>query len=267
MTDLARFKTLFVLSTGSTAKHQQQSADHQRLKQELGVNYLLNGSVHREMASIKLSTSPDRCGVWQDHLVGNLRRISPSHPVSSRLQNDVSRQVSAIIAINYGMMAQTDLTEAQRRPPKSFDAYDCVLRYYHYQRSFDPQEPCQGARLPEARRRARSRLCGRVGCFCKHLRAGTSVWLRSATGALRFSGAFPKRSVSRGRDRTEEPDRPADARERAVRSAQSRGLQLGQEPVRIGNVLEAHHQASRFDKRTRYCPGGRPAPTSSACFP
>ena len=48
--------------------------------------------------------------------------------------------MSAIVASNYGMIAEADLTGAQHRPPKSFAAYDCVLRYYHYQRSFDPQE-------------------------------------------------------------------------------------------------------------------------------
>ena len=48
VTDLARFKALFVLSMESTAKYQEQSADPQRLKRELGVDYLLDGSVRRE---------------------------------------------------------------------------------------------------------------------------------------------------------------------------------------------------------------------------
>ena len=38
------------------------------------------------------------------------------------------------------MIAEAGLTEAQRRPPKSFAAYECVLRYYHYQKLFDQQE-------------------------------------------------------------------------------------------------------------------------------
>ena len=56
------------------------------------------------------------------------------------IQEDVSQQVSAIVASNYGMIAEAGLTGAQRHPPNSFAAYDCVLRYYHYQRLFDPQE-------------------------------------------------------------------------------------------------------------------------------
>ena len=56
VTDLARFKALFVLSTESTAKYQEQSADPQKLRRELGVNYLLDGSVRRERDEIRLST-------------------------------------------------------------------------------------------------------------------------------------------------------------------------------------------------------------------
>ena len=74
VTDLARFKALFVLSIEFTAKYQQQSADPQRLKRELGVDYLLDGSVRREKDQIKLSSLSARCGLRQDHLVRKLSR-------------------------------------------------------------------------------------------------------------------------------------------------------------------------------------------------
>jgi TolB-like protein/Flp pilus assembly protein TadD len=139
VTDLARFRALFVLSTESTAKYQEQSADPQRLKRELGVDYLLDGSVRREKDQIRLSTRlVDAASgqiIWSESYGDQL---FPSNVFG--IQEDVSQQVSAIIASNYGMIAEAGLTGAQRHPPNSFAAYDCVLRYYHYQRSFDPQE-------------------------------------------------------------------------------------------------------------------------------
>ena len=139
VTDLARFKALFVLSTESTAKYQEQSADPQHLNRELGVDYLLDGSVRRERDKIRLSTrlvdAESGKIIWSETYGDEL---IPSNVFE--IQEDVSQQVSAIVASNYGLIAEADLTEAQRRPPKSFAAYDCVLRYYHYQRSFDPQE-------------------------------------------------------------------------------------------------------------------------------
>ena len=139
VTDLARFKALFVLSIESTAKYQEQSADPQRLKRELGADYLLDGSVRREKDQIKLSTrlvdAESGKIIWSETYSD---KLNPSNVFE--IQEDVSQQVSAIVASNYGMIADADLTGAQRRPPQSFAAYDCVLRYYHYQRSFDPQE-------------------------------------------------------------------------------------------------------------------------------
>ena len=139
VTDLARFKALFVLSTESTAKYQEQSADPQKLKRELGVDYLLDGSVRRERDQIRLSTrlvdADSGKIIWSESYRDEL---IPSNVFE--IQEEVSEEVSAIVASNYGLIAEADLAEAQRRPPKSFAAYDCVLRYYHYQRLFDQQE-------------------------------------------------------------------------------------------------------------------------------
>jgi TolB-like protein len=139
VTDLARFKALFVLSMESTAKYQQQSADPARLRDELGIDYLLDGSVRHDSGSIRLSTRlvDARSGkiIWSESYGSEL---TPSNVFE--IQEDVSQQVSAIIAGNYGMIAEADLAGASHRPSKSFAAYDCVLRYYHYQRSFGRQE-------------------------------------------------------------------------------------------------------------------------------
>jgi TolB-like protein len=122
VTDLARFKALFVLSMETTAKDQEQSADPQKLKRELGVDYLLDGSVRRERDQIRLSTrlvdADSGKIIWSESYRDEL---IPSNVFE--IQEDVSQQVSAIVASNYGMIAEAGLAEAQRRPPKSFAAY------------------------------------------------------------------------------------------------------------------------------------------------
>ena len=139
VTDLAQFKALFVLSIESTAKYQEQSADPQRLKRELGVDYLLDGSVRRELDRLELSTRlvDTQSGkvIWAKTYDD---KLDPANLFE--IQDDVSQQVSATVASNYGLIAEVGLAGAQHRPPKSFVAYDCVLRYYHYQRLFDPHE-------------------------------------------------------------------------------------------------------------------------------
>jgi adenylate cyclase len=139
VTDLARFKALFVLSMQSTAKYQEQAADPQRLKRELGIDYLLTGSVRRDGGRIRLSTrlvdAESGQIIWSETYGDEL---TPSSVFE--IQEDVSQQVSAIIASSYGVIAEAGQTEARRQPPTSLAAYDCVLRYYHYQRSFGSRE-------------------------------------------------------------------------------------------------------------------------------
>ncbi len=139
VTDLARFKALFVLSIDATANYQEQSADPQHLFQELGVDYLLDGSVRREADQIRISTRLVEAEsgriIWSDTYNDKLIPASVF-----KTQEAVAGQVSAIIANNYGLIAQADLAKARSRAPQSFDAYDCVLRYYHYQRTVDQQE-------------------------------------------------------------------------------------------------------------------------------
>ncbi len=139
VTDLARFKALFVLSLQSTAKYQDQSADPQRLRRELGIDYLLTGSIRHDGDQVRLSTrlvdAESGQIVWSETYGDEL---TPSNVFE--IQEDVSQQVSAIIASNYGVIAEEGQTEAQHQPPTSLAAYDCVLRYYSYQRFFDRQE-------------------------------------------------------------------------------------------------------------------------------
>lgn len=139
VTDLARFKALSVVATQAAVTHQEPSADPQRLRQELGIDYLLTGSVRNDEDQIRLSARLVDAGsgqiIWSE---AYRRALSPSDIFE--IQDDISRQVSAVIGSSYGVIAEAGQTEAQRRPPTSLAAYDCVLRYYHYQRSFDPPE-------------------------------------------------------------------------------------------------------------------------------
>jgi TolB-like protein len=139
VTDLARFRALFVLSVESTANYREQPGALQAQTEELGVDYLLDGSVGRDGDEFRVATRlvDARSGriLWSQTYDNEL--------VPSKLfdvQRDISNEVSAVIGSNYGVIAQEGLTEAQRGPAVSLVAYDCVLRYYDYQRAFDRQE-------------------------------------------------------------------------------------------------------------------------------
>ena len=97
VTDLARFKALFVVSIHSTTKYQEQSADFQHLNQELGVNYLLDGSVRREADQIILWTRTRLIEVESGRVVAGqkLMAINSSHQTYlkfKKMSPNISRQ-------------------------------------------------------------------------------------------------------------------------------------------------------------------------------
>jgi TolB-like protein len=139
VTDLARFKALPVLSLNSSASYAAQATDPRQLREALGVDYLLTGSAQHEGGRVRLTTRlVDTASgeiVWSESYV---EALSPARLFD--IQADVSRQVAALIGGDYGVVAEMGRIEAQGVPPDSLAAYDCVLRYYAYQRAFNAQE-------------------------------------------------------------------------------------------------------------------------------
>lgn len=139
VTDLARFKALFVVPMQSTAKYQEQSTDPRTLRQDLGIDYLLVGNVQRDEDHIKLSThlvdAVSDTIVW----AGSYNDVLTPSKVFE-FQEDIARQVSAAIASRYGVIAEAGQTEASHLPPRSLSSYECVLRYYAHQRSLTAPE-------------------------------------------------------------------------------------------------------------------------------
>lgn len=139
VTDLARFKALFVLSLQSTARHDEQTHSLETIRKKFGIDYLLTGSVQHDGSQIRLSTrlvevkSQRIIWAWSYD-----EELSPSNVFE--IQRTVSQQVSAILASSYGVIADVGQSEAQSQPPTSLSAYDCVLRYYFHERRIERRE-------------------------------------------------------------------------------------------------------------------------------
>jgi adenylate cyclase len=99
----------------------------------------LTGSAQHQGGRVRLTTRlVDTASgeiVWSESYV---EALSPANLFD--IQADISRQVAALVGGDYGVIAEMGRTEAQGLPPESLAAYDCVLRYYAYQRSFGRQE-------------------------------------------------------------------------------------------------------------------------------
>ena len=131
ITSLSRFQSLFVIARHSTFQYKGRVVDVREVGRELGVRYLLEGSVRqageRLRVTAQLSDANDGRHLWgeaydRDRTAGDLFTI----------QDELTQHVVGEIAGSYGAISRAGLAETRRKTTDSLDAYDCILRTYEY---------------------------------------------------------------------------------------------------------------------------------------
>lgn len=122
ITELSRFSDLFVIARSSTFQYKGKTVDIRQIGRELGVRYVLEGSIRRDDDRIRISaelidavTGAHR---WAERYDRELRDVFA-------VQDEVVRTIVAILAV------QVIRAEAERtllKPPATWEAYDYYLR-------------------------------------------------------------------------------------------------------------------------------------------
>ncbi len=122
ITELSRFSDLFVIARNSSFKYKGKAVDVRQVGRELGVRYVLEGSVRREVNQVRItaqlidsSTGTHR---WAERYDRELKDVFA-------IQDEVARTIAAILA------AHVNKAEAERsllKPPAAWQAYDHYVR-------------------------------------------------------------------------------------------------------------------------------------------
>lgn len=119
---LSRIRSFFVIARNSSFSYQGKSPDIGTVGRELGVRYVVEGSVRkggdRVRISGRLADATTGAQLWSDHFDGAIENVF-------ELQDRVA--ASLIGAIEPRIRA-VEIETAQRKPPESLQAYDLVLR-------------------------------------------------------------------------------------------------------------------------------------------
>jgi TolB-like protein/class 3 adenylate cyclase/Tfp pilus assembly protein PilF len=122
ITALARFKELFVIARNSTFVYQGRAVDVQLVARELGVRYVLEGSVRKSGNRVRITgqliEAATRSHLWAGNFDGALEDLFD-------LQDRMTVQVVGAIAPS---IHQAEIERARRKPPADLVAYDYVLR-------------------------------------------------------------------------------------------------------------------------------------------
>lgn len=119
---LASLQDIFVISRNSTLKYRGRLADLSSIGDELGVRYILSGSIRRTDNQIRISAEladVETLGVlWTARISGDLTNL---FSVQDRLTERVIQTIAPNI---YG----AEIRRVARKRTENFDAYDYMLR-------------------------------------------------------------------------------------------------------------------------------------------
>ena len=122
ITELSRFHTLFVIARNSSFQYRDKPTDMRRVGQELGAQYIVEGSVRKTGDRVRLTAQLIEAAsgnhIWADRYDRPLTEIFS-------LQDDVVHGIARTVE----RRLSTDIAErAARKHPSSMAAYECVLK-------------------------------------------------------------------------------------------------------------------------------------------
>ncbi|QQS11525.1 MAG: hypothetical protein IPK81_18405 [Rhodospirillales bacterium] len=124
ITELSRFRSLFVIARNSSFSYKGSSPDIRRVGRELGVRYVLEGSIRRAGDRIRVTgqliDAPTGNHIWAERYDRVLDDVFA-------VQVEVTRAIVAAIAPR---IDAAEIANALRKRPGHLGAYDLALRAY-----------------------------------------------------------------------------------------------------------------------------------------
>ena len=122
ITALSRMRWLFVIARNSSFTYKGQHVDVKQVGRELGVRYVLEGSVRKAANRVRITgqliDASTGAHLWGDRFDGTLENIFD-------LQDQITTSVVGAIAPT---LEHVEIERAKRKPTESLDAYDYFLR-------------------------------------------------------------------------------------------------------------------------------------------
>jgi TolB-like protein len=122
ITALCHIRWLFVIARNSSFTYKGRAVDVQQVGRELGVRYVLEGSVRKAGQRVRITAqlidTATGAHLWADHFDGSIENIFD-------LQD---RMTECVVGAISRQLEQAEIERAKQKPTNSLDAYDYFLR-------------------------------------------------------------------------------------------------------------------------------------------
>ena len=143
ITELSRYREVFVIARDSTFQFKGHSKSVKAVAAELGVRYVLQGSVRRAGDRVRITAqlvvAENGRHIWAERYDRNLSDIFA-------VQDEVVRSIVAVLPAH---VEAADLERAKRKTPSSLRAYDYLLRAKEHHHRATEEDNSQALELLE----------------------------------------------------------------------------------------------------------------------
>ena len=133
ITELSRYRDLMVIARNSSFQYRDKSMDMKRVARELGVEYLVEGSIRNAAGRIRVTAqlieAENGSHIWAQRYERELKDVFA-------IQDEVAQTIAASLV---GQVERTHAGKARRRPTESWAAYDCYLQAIECNNRYDTE--------------------------------------------------------------------------------------------------------------------------------
>ncbi len=130
ITELSRFRQLFVIARNSSFQYRGKDIDLKRLGRELGVRYVVEGSIRRADTRIRITAQLIDTGtgnhLWAERYDRGIGQLFD-------VQDEVARTIVATLA---GRLEDAEVKSSARKRAENLPAYECLLRGIEHIRGY-----------------------------------------------------------------------------------------------------------------------------------
>lgn len=190
ITELSRFRSLFVIARNSSFQFRDKAVDMRQVGRELGVRYLIEGSIRRAGDRIRLTAQLIEAEkgnhIWAERYDRDVEDIF-------QVQDELAHAIASTIG---DRVEVADRERSQRLSPAALRAYDLVLRARAFYLRFTREDNLEAIRFAEmaiasdsSNARAHATLA-----HCHH-EIYTAHWAEDREASLQKAIQFAQRAV------------------------------------------------------------------------
>lgn len=143
ITALSRFKQIFVVARNSTFAYKKRSVDTRQVGKELGVHYVLEGSVRRSGPRLRIAgqliDATTGVHLWAERFDGTIEDVFEFQ----------DRMTEKVVGAIEPRIRKAEIERARRKRPESLDAYDLYLQALPHAYAMRPADNARALELLE----------------------------------------------------------------------------------------------------------------------